>query len=238
MKKKIYEVVMVILAIISILLIILDYGSIINLDKGYPLLLNNTILVIFAIDYFVRFYLAKDKKQFFKDNIFDLISIIPVNTTFGIFRMARIARFVSVLRIVRLIGLTGKLNRLLQTNGLIYVMYTSICILVVSASMYSISEHASFGQSLWWAIATATTIGYGDISPDTFIGKLAAILLMFVGIGFVGVLTSSITNFFIHSHTNDRMEEVLDKLTKLEQSNAELKEEIKNLEKQQNTKKD
>lgn len=238
MKKKIYEVIMVILAIISILLIILDYGSIINLDKGYPRLLNNIILVIFAIDYFTRFYFAKDKKKYFKDNIFDLISIIPVNTTFGIFRMARIARFVSVLRIVRLIGLTGKLNRLLQTNGLIYVMYTSICILVVSASMYSISEHASFGQSLWWAIATATTIGYGDISPDTFIGKLAAILLMFVGIGFVGVLTSSITNFFIHDHTSDRMQEVLDKLTALEKSNAELKEEIKSLENQQDAKKD
>ena len=238
MKKKIYEACMVILAIISILLIILDYGSIINLNKGYPELLNNAILIVFTIDYFVRFYLAKDKKTFFKNNIFDLISIIPVSTTLGIFRMARVARFVSVLRIVRLIGLTGKLNRLLQTSGLIYVMYTSLCILVVSASMYSISEHATFGHSLWWAIATATTIGYGDISPHTFIGKLAAILLMFIGIGFVGVLTSSITNFFIQDHTSDRMQEVLDKLTKLEESNAELKEEIKKLTAEQTAKKD
>lgn len=229
MKKKVYEIIMVILAIISILLIILDYGSIINLNAGYPALLNNIILIIFTVDYFVRFYLAKDKKTFFKQNIFDLISIIPTSTVLGLFRFARIARFISVLRIVRLVGLTGKLNRLLQTNGLIYVMYTSVCILVVAASMYSVSEHKSFDNSLWWAIATSTTIGYGDISPHTFIGKLAAILLMFVGIGFVGVLTSSITNFFIQDHTSDRMEEVLNKLNKLEKANNELKNELKKL---------
>ncbi|MRN07621.1 ion transporter [Lactobacillus sp. 0.1XD8-4] len=229
MKKKIYEVIMVILAVISILLIILDYGSVININTGYPALLNNIILVVFTVDYFIRFSLAKDKKQFFKQNFFDLISIIPVNATFNLFRFARIVRFISVLRIFRLIGLTGKLNRLLQTNGLIYVMYTSVCILVVSASMYSISEHKSFGNSLWWAIATATTIGYGDISPHTFLGKLAAILLMVIGIGFVGVLTSSITNFFIQDHTSDRMEEVLEKLNKLEEANKELRAEIKKI---------
>lgn len=236
MKKKFYETIMVILAIISILLIILDYGSIININKGYPALLNNFILIIFAVDYFTRLILAKDKWKFFKQNIFDLISIIPVSSTLNIFRIARIARFISVLRIVRLIGLTGKLNRLLQTNGLIYIIYTSLCILIVAASMYSVSEHVSFGNSLWWAIATATTIGYGDISPNSFMGKLAAIILMFVGIGFVGVLTSSITNFFMQDHTSDRMQEVLDKLTALEKSNNELKAELHKLEKQQKNK--
>lgn len=229
MKKKIYEAIMVILAIISIVLIILDYGSIININQGYPALLNNTILVVFTVDYWGRFFLAKDKKKFFKQNIFDLISIIPVDASFNLFRFARIARFISVLRIFRLIGLTGKLNRLLQTSGLIYVMYTSICILVVAASMYSISEHRSFGYSLWWAIATATTIGYGDISPHTFLGKLAAILLMVIGIGFVGVLTSSITNFFIQDHTSDRMEEVLKKLNQLEETNKSLQAEVEKL---------
>lgn len=234
MKKRIYETIMVILAIISILLIILDFGNFINLNAGYPELLNNTILVIFAIDYFARFYLAKDKKKYFKDNVFDLLSIIPVTPAFNFFRIARLARFMQVFRLVRLVGLTGKLNQLLKTNGLIYVIYTSICLLVISASMYSVSEHVSYGKSLWWAIATATTIGYGDISPHTFIGKLAAILLMFVGIGMVGMLTSSLTNLFLHNHTYDRMGEVLAKLDKIEQTNRELKAEIKELEKQQN----
>lgn len=220
---------MAVLAIISIILIVLSYGSVIDINHGYPELLNNAILIIFTIDYFARLFLAKDKKKFFKENIFDLLSIIPVSASFNLFRFARIGRLVVVFRLVRLIGLTGKLNRLLKINGLIYIIYTSIAILIVSASMYSISEHVPYGESLWWAIATATTIGYGDISPHTFLGKLAAILLMVIGIGFVGVLTSSLTNFFIQDHTNDRMATVLNKLSDLEKSNRELQAEVRKL---------
>lgn len=227
---------MAVLAIISIILIVLSYGSVIDINHGYPELLNNAILIIFTIDYFARLFLAKDKKKFFKENIFDLLSIIPVSASFNLFRFARIGRLVVVFRLVRLIGLTGKLNRLLKINGLIYIIYTSIAILIVSASMYSISEHVPYGESLWWAIATATTIGYGDISPHTFLGKLAAILLMVIGIGFVGVLTSSLTNFFIQDHTNDRMATVLNKLSDLEKSNRELQAEVRKLLKEERNK--
>lgn len=220
---------MAIMAIISIVLIVLSYGSVIDINSGYPALLNNTLLVIFAIDYFTRLYLAKDKKKFFKENIFDLLSIIPVSASFNFFRLARLSRLAVVFRLVHLVGLTGKLNRLLQISGLVYIIYISIAILIISAAMYSVSEHVSYDQSLWWAIATATTIGYGDISPHTPLGKFAAILLMIIGICFIGVLTSSLTNFFIRDHTNDRMETVLKKLNQLEQSNRDLQKEVHEL---------
>lgn len=232
MKNKLYDIIMAILALVSIFLIILNFGGVINLNTGYPELLNNALLIIFTIDYFGRFAIAKDKKKFFKNNLFDLLAIIPVSPAFNIFRLGRLARFFQIFRLLRLIGLSGKLNRLLHTNGLIYIIYTSICILVISASMYSVSEHVSYGKSLWWAIATATTIGYGDISPHTIIGKMAAIFLMLVGIGIVGMLTSSLTNLFIHDHTDDRMQEILDKLNQLEKSNRQLTAEIQELRKE------
>lgn len=103
--QKIYEVFMAVLAIISIILIVLSYGSVIDINHGYPELLNNAILIIFTIDYFARLFLAKDKKKFFKENIFDLLSIIPVSASFNLFRFARIGRLVVVFRLVRLIGL-------------------------------------------------------------------------------------------------------------------------------------
>lgn len=99
--------------------------------------------------------------------------------------------------------------------------------------MYSVSEHVSYGRSLWWAIATATTIGYGDISPHTLIGKLAAIFLMIVGIGIVGVLTSSLTNLFMHDHADDRMQQIMDKLDQVEKTNRELAAEIRQLQSDQ-----
>lgn len=54
----------------------------------------------------------------------------------------------------------------------------------------------TFSDALWWAIVTTTTVGYGDISPTTPIGRVLAVTLMLVGIGIIGTLTSSITSYF------------------------------------------
>lgn len=202
----IYQLTMCLLALASIALIVLDYAHKIDL-MTYPYLwYDNGILLIFTIDYFVRLLLAKDKKQFFKANIFDLLSIIPVNNLFYLLRTVRILRFVrflKLLRILRLLGLTGKFRRFIRDNGLIYYLYISLITLLLGSSLYCISEKVSFINALWWSITTATTVGYGDISPHTGIGKFAAVLLMLLGIGFIGMLTSSITNFFAKSKDDD-----------------------------------
>lgn len=65
--------------------------------------------------------------------------------------------------------------------------------------MFSLFEKISFGDAVWWAIVTTTTVGYGDFYPKTIVGKFAAAILMFLGIGLIGYLTSTITNYF----TND-----------------------------------
>lgn len=221
---------MALLAIISIVLIVLDYAHEINIISPPYSIIDNSILIIFAIDYFVRLFYAKDKKRFFKENIFDLLSIIPVNNLFYVFRMARIGRafrLLKLLRIFRLVGLTGRLHKFLKTNGLIYYLYISLTVILIASSLYCISEKVSFSTALWWSITTATTVGYGDVSPTTGLGKTAAILLMFLGIGFIGMLTSSLTNFFDTSTDNDLEKE----LAELKQQNKELEDHLSRLEK-------
>ena len=221
---------MALLAIISIVLIVLDYAHEINIISPPYSIIDNSILIVFAIDYFVRLFYAKDKKRFFKENIFDLLSIIPVNNLFYIFRMARIGRalrLLKLLRIFRLVGLTGRLHKFLKTNGLIYYLYISLTVILIASSLYCISEKVSFGTALWWSITTATTVGYGDVSPTTGLGKAAAVLLMFLGIGFIGMLTSSLTNFFDTSTDNDLEKE----LAELKQQNKELEDHLSRLEK-------
>ncbi|MGF0082229.1 ion transporter [Limosilactobacillus reuteri] len=225
-----YDIFMALLAIISIVLIVLDYAHEINIISPPYSIIDNSILIIFAIDYFVRLFYAKDKKRFFKENIFDLLSIIPVNNLFYVFRMARIGRafrLLKLLRIFRLVGLTGRLHKFLKTNGLIYYLYISLTVILVASSLYCISEKVSFSTALWWSITTATTVGYGDVSPTTGLGKAAAVLLMFLGIGFIGMLTSSLTNFFDTSTDNDLEKE----LAELKQQNQELEEHLSRLEK-------
>lgn len=58
-------------------------------------------------------------------------------------------------------------------------------------------EKMSFQDALWWSFVTTTTVGYGDLSPVTGLGRIVAAVLMLVGIGLIDSLTSSITTFFI-----------------------------------------
>lgn len=230
MRTIIYNIFMALLAIISIVLIVLDYAHEINIISPPYSIIDNSILIIFAVDYFVRLFYAKDKKRFFKENIFDLLSIIPVNNLFYVFRMARIGRafrLLKLLRIFRLVGLTGRLHKFLKTNGLIYYLYISLTVILIASSLYCISEKVSFSTALWWSITTATTVGYGDVSPTTGLGKATAVLLMFLGIGFIGMLTSSLTNFFDTSTDNDLEKE----LAELKQQNQELEDHLSRLEK-------
>ena len=229
---------MAILAVISIILVILDYVSVINLTNGIWMWIDDSILLIFAIDYFYWLYRADNRGSFVKHNIFDLLSIIPVNGLFAFFRIARIgrvARITRLLRVLRLVGLTGRLRKILYTNGLVYLLYTSLSLLIIGAITYSITEHVSLAQAFWWAIATATTVGYGDISPHTFVGKIVALVLMLVGIGVIGTLTSSITTYFIREDSknadkkDDQLEKIIQKLNDIEKQNQELKTEIQEL---------
>lgn len=229
---------MAILAVISIILVILDYVSVINLTNGIWMWIDDSILLIFAIDYFYRLYRADNRGSFVKHNIFDLLSIIPVNGLFAFFRIARIgrvARITRLLRVLRLVGLTGRLRKILYTNGLVYLLYTSLSLLIIGTITYSITEHVSLAQAFWWAIATATTVGYGDISPHTFVGKIVALVLMLVGIGVIGTLTSSITTYFIREDSknadkkDDQLEKIIQKLNDIEKQNQELKTEIQEL---------
>lgn len=235
--KTYYDVGIISLAVVSISFVLLDFFNFINIETLPFLAIDYFILLIFAIDYFYRFYRATNKKSFFYYNLFDLISIIPFSSIFTIFRISRIFRIVrltKVLRLTRLIGLTGKLqsnlNRFFNTNGFKYLLYISLSLIFFSSLLYSVAESVSFSDALWWAISTTTTVGYGDISPSTTLGKLSAVLLMVLGIGFIGMLTSSITSFFTK-------EEEIDKDKQINELNAKLDYLINKMDKLDNNKK-
>ncbi|WP_338018336.1 potassium channel family protein [Fructobacillus parabroussonetiae] len=170
---------------------------------------------------------SKNKWQFFKSNIFDLLAIIPFDSLFSMFRIARTIRLLKLLRFVRIVGFTGRFKRnvakFINTNGFIYLMSFAVVLVLLSAGIYSLAENVSYANALWWAIVTATTVGYGDISPTTAIGRGVAIILMFVGIGLIGTITSTVTSFFTQQQAdksdeelNKKLAEINDKLDRLE----------------------
>ncbi|MCT3542548.1 ion transporter [Lentilactobacillus buchneri] len=233
----IYDWLIVILALFSILLVVLDFTKTINLDASPWFFIDNGILLIFTFDYFSRLFARKNKWEFFKHNIFDLLAILPFYSVFSFFRFARvfrIMRLVRAFRFVRLIGFVGKVqkysSKFLKTNGFIYLLWVSLAVLIISATLYSLAENVSWGESLWWAVATATTVGYGDISPHTLVGKIAAVMLMMVGIGIIGSLTSAMTTFFTNRDNVDNSSKIYRKLEMIESENRDLKKQLDKLE--------
>ena len=215
-----YDTTILLLALISVMLVILGFMDVIDLDNPPYNIIDLMIWIVFIVDYLWRFFTSKKKFRFIIDNVFDLLAILPLNAIFTVFRLGRIFRLakltklVKLSRLLRIIGLSGKLerkaSRLLRTNGLLYILYVNVFIVFVGSSILSVVEEKAFSDSLWWAIVTVTTVGYGDIVPSSIFGKWLAIILMLVGIGTIGMLTSALTNFFVKENSNE--ESKLDQL--------------------------
>jgi len=216
---RLYHKVNLLLTLLWIILFLLDLSKIINIDRIPYIWLDIGLWGLFIIDYVVRFIYAKDKKEYIKKNLFELLSIIPLTwLNFG--------SITRVNRLFKVIGLFGKLGKnkesILYRNGFIYVVYVSAGIIFIGSGLFSIAENRSYGESIWWSLVTVTTVGYGGIIPVTVYGKLIATVTMIFGIGFIGIMTSTITNY------------VKDKNTKTEETkkNAEieaLKEQVEQL---------
>ena len=96
----------------------------------------------------------------------------------------------------------------------------------------------SFGDGVWWALVTITTVGYGDITPLTTLGRLVAGTLMFVGLGLIATVTAIVSAKFIANyvdhHTNDdvleKLEELEDEIEKIEEIESNVVGKLKELE--------
>lgn len=220
-----YELVMAGLALIVVVILYIEFTR--PLNEAQETMLANidlTILLIFAVDYFVRLARAKNKWVFLKSNIFDLIAIMPFDKAFRIARLARLTRLarlsrnVRVARLLRLWKLArllvfarrfiGTFSGVLKTNGLIYVVIVTFGIIFIGACgilTFEDNMH-TFGDALWWSLVTTTTVGYGDISPESTGGRILAGILMIVGIGFLGMVTGSVATYFVDKMSNKKTE--------------------------------
>lgn len=232
MKKNIrdhYDLFIMILAIISVTIAIADMSHSL---PYWIIALDNIIYGIFVIDYFVRFIISKNKKEFFRLNILDLIAILPFNSILRglrILKISKLAKLTKLTKLTRFIARSSrtfsKSKKFFNTNGFKYICITAVIAILFSSIAISYVEKMNFIDAIWWSFVTATTVGYGDISPDSNIGRIIAALLMLVGIGLIGSLTSTITSFFIAERKknvdNSRVEMCL---VLYEQLNADEKE--------------
>ncbi|MGL4911108.1 MAG: potassium channel family protein [Romboutsia sp.] len=210
MRRKyiVYNMTMAILSLIIAIILVLQLT--LNLSYEMEILLTTidfTIWVIFVVDYVVRFYKSRNKKKFFKRNLIDLISIIPLYSIFRVFKslrilkIGRLARLSELSKIIRVLAITRRTNKnvseFMKTNNFNYTIGIAMVIIFLGSVLMSYVEDISLGNALWWSIVTVTTVGYGDVTPITPLGRIVASILMIMGIGFIGSLTSTLSTYFI-----------------------------------------
>jgi voltage-gated potassium channel len=139
--------------------------------------------------------------------------------------LVRLARIVRLLRLTRLtavavLGLAA-LKEILGRRGLVYIVAITTLLILVGGGCLSILEpetvKGGYGDGIWWAVVTASTVGYGDIAPTTFWGRLIAVLLMLVGIGLMSTLAASITSHFVQQTANTEFKDMSARLERIEE---------------------
>ena len=228
-KEKVYYLFVFIFCIVSIVFAVLDFTQGLTREQQIA---DWIVYSMFVADYVIRFIMADNKKIFVKSNIFDLLAILPLNSAFRAFRLFRFAKLLRLTKLFRVGALSGRFvvrsRKFLDTNGFKYVLIISGAAIVLAAAGMTHFEGMKFTDALWWSFVTATTVGYGDLSPVTGIGRTIACFLMIVGIGLLGSLTSTITSFFLRTVSDEPNNEKIDMVVTLyDKLNDEEKEKFK-----------
>jgi voltage-gated potassium channel len=156
---------------------------------------NLVIWGLFAANYLFLLYLALDRRRYVKTHVLDLLVIaVP---------------FLRPFRLLRLFAIVGATTRRAGGRVVQRVTIFAICAAVVvmatsAVVVYDAERRAphpsikTLGDSMWWALSTVTTVGYGDAVPTTVTGRLMAGVLMLTGIALVGVVTAAVAAWFVN----------------------------------------
>ncbi len=154
----------------------------------------------FAVDYAVRFRLAPDRRHYVRHHLLDLLALaVP---------------FLRPLRLVTLVGVFGTSARRAGDdirNSMVFVGGLVVLLVLAGASLVLDAERSAdepnittFGDAVWWATVTITTVGYGDRFPVTTEGRAVAVLLMLIGVALLGLVTASVATWFVRVSAQER----------------------------------
>jgi len=213
-----YNIFILVLTIFSLAIMVLLLLPVSQAERDLLTMYDNTVCVIFLIDFGMNLVGAKPKRAYFigQRGWLDLLGSIP---SFGfipftaLFRLARLSRLARITRLLR--GQAGKdlVLDVLANRGeyatFITVLLAGIVLSTASILVLQFESQApdgnikTGGEAIWWGLVTITTVGYGDFYPVTLMGRLTGIFVMFAGIGIIGALASILASMLVSPSTPD-----------------------------------
>ncbi|MCX8798251.1 ion transporter [Vibrio parahaemolyticus] len=206
-----FDIALIIAIISSLAVLVLDSIPSVRAEWAKELkYLEYTFTGLFTIEYLLRLYCSPKPVAYAKSfyGIVDLLAIIPTylvlffpSASFmGVIRALRVMRIFRILKLVRYLQESNILLRsLLMARRKIFIFFTTVAILVtIFGSLIFIVEgpengFTSIPKSIYWAIVTITTVGYGDLVPQTNLGKALASITMLLGYSILAVPTGIFT---------------------------------------------
>ncbi|MEN2738171.1 ion channel [Microbacterium sp. X-17] len=182
---------------------------------------------LFCVDYVVRLTITEHRWRWFYRHLLDLaIVVLPI------LRPLRLMRFFTILAIIQR-GAGAKF----RGRVTIYIVGATIITIFAGALAVYDAEHrvgniTSFGDALWWAFVTITTVGYGDFTPVTFAGRLVAVGLMLGGIALIGMVSATLASWIVErvsDETTVKEHATQNQVEELRAEIAELKDMIRDL---------
>ena len=206
--SKIRESIFGVLAIISIALVVME--SLMSLSRGVLLLLyflDLVICFIFAADFIKRLIASRSKSSFLKSNWYEIFALVPAFALYALGSLPAIAVAFRSLRLVRVIMVLARTRRLFSGSGRFFqksslFALAGITVAVVFIGAFAVfvfdggtpdSQINTFSDAVWWSISTVTTVGYGDIVPQSVSGRFMGMVLMVVGIAVMTAFISQVS---------------------------------------------
>lgn len=208
---RLFDITLLWAIIISIIAVILESDPAINEKYGRELYAIEWIITIFfTFEYFLRLAITTHPKKYATSffGVIDLLAILPAfialifpqSQYLMVVRVLRLLRVFRILKLVHFVKAAQQLGTaLLSSRHKIAVFFGTVLslILIMGASMYIVESDqegfSSIARSMYWAIVTMTTVGYGDTVPVTTIGKLIASFMMLVGYAIIAVPTGIVS---------------------------------------------
>ena len=224
---KLFDIILLVAILASIVFVMLE--TVEEFDNKYHNFLNAAewvITILFTIEYIARVIAVKRPSKYIFSfyGIIDLLSTIPKYLSFlfvGTHALAalRALRLLRVFRILKLARYVGESNRLLialrnsRAKIFVFLFFVVILCVILGTIMYLIEGgedggFTSIPRSVYWAIVTLTTVGYGDIAPVTALGQFIAAFIMILGYGIIAIPTGIVTaeysrNREVHTNTQN-----------------------------------